>query len=194
MILLGRKYWFSGLFFLYDFILFIEIWVSFSAIQSHPSLYNQADSHGCHIAISFLSSVFLVWFRQQDTGLRVCVCPVAQSCPVLCDTMDCSPPGSTVHGIFQARILERVAISYSRGSFPHGSNPCLLHWQADSLPLAPPLFYCVSLYSTSQILHFFTKLKVCGNSTSPSLHQDHFSITMCSVPVSTSYFGNSRNI
>ena len=34
----------------------------------------------------------------------------------LCDPMDCSPPGSSVHGIFQARILEWVAISYSRGS------------------------------------------------------------------------------
>ena len=31
---------------------------------------------------------------------------VAQSCPTLCDLMDCSPPGSSVHGIFQARVLE----------------------------------------------------------------------------------------
>ena len=42
---------------------------------------------------------------------------VAQSCPTLCDPMDCSPPGSSVHGIFQARILEWVAISFSRGFF-----------------------------------------------------------------------------
>ena len=41
---------------------------------------------------------------------------VAQSCPTLCDPMDCSPPGSSVHGIFQARILELVAISFSRRS------------------------------------------------------------------------------
>jgi len=39
-----------------------------------------------------------------------------QSCPTLCDLMDCSPPGSSVHGISQARILEWVAISFSRGS------------------------------------------------------------------------------
>ena len=39
-----------------------------------------------------------------------------QSCPTLCDPIDCSPPGSSVHGILQARILEWVAISYSRGS------------------------------------------------------------------------------
>ena len=38
---------------------------------------------------------------------------VAQSCPTVCDPMDCSLPGSSVHGIFQARILEWVAISFS---------------------------------------------------------------------------------
>ena len=41
---------------------------------------------------------------------------VTQSCPTLCDPMDCSLPGSSVHGIFQARILEWVAISFSRRS------------------------------------------------------------------------------
>ena len=39
-----------------------------------------------------------------------------QSCPNLCDPMDCNPPGSSVHGILQARILERVAMPSSRGS------------------------------------------------------------------------------
>ena len=41
---------------------------------------------------------------------------VAQLCPTLCDPMDCSLPGSSIHGIFQARILEWVAISFSRRS------------------------------------------------------------------------------
>ena len=41
---------------------------------------------------------------------------VTQSCPTLRDPMDCSPPGFSVHGIFQARGLEWVAISFSRGS------------------------------------------------------------------------------
>ena len=41
---------------------------------------------------------------------------VAQSCPTLCDPMDCSLPGSAIHGIFQAGILEWVAISFSRRS------------------------------------------------------------------------------
>ena len=44
------------------------------------------------------------------------VCEVAQKCLTLCNPMDCSLPGSSVHGIFQARILESVAISFSRGS------------------------------------------------------------------------------
>ena len=43
-------------------------------------------------------------------------CSVAQSCPTLCDPMNCRLPGSSVHGISQARILESVAISSSRRS------------------------------------------------------------------------------
>ena len=39
---------------------------------------------------------------------------VAQSCPTLCDSMDCSLPGSSFHGIFQARVLEWVAIGFSK--------------------------------------------------------------------------------
>ena len=41
---------------------------------------------------------------------------VAQSCPTLCNSMDCSISGFSIHGIFQARVLEWVAISFSRGS------------------------------------------------------------------------------
>ena len=41
---------------------------------------------------------------------------VAQSCATLCDPVDCSLPGSSLHGILQARILEWIAISFSRGS------------------------------------------------------------------------------
>ena len=47
----------------------------------------------------------------------VCVCAKSlQSCPTLCDLMYCKLPGSSVHGIFQARILEWVAMPFSRGS------------------------------------------------------------------------------
>ena len=52
------------------------------------------------------------------------VCP--QSCLTLCDPKDCSPPGFSVHGILPARILERVAISFSRGSsWPRDRTPVL---------------------------------------------------------------------
>ena len=56
------------------------------------------------------------WSSRMAAGHQVCESEVSQSCPTLCDPMDCSPPGSSVHGIFQARILEWVAISFSRGS------------------------------------------------------------------------------
>ena len=43
---------------------------------------------------------------------------VVQSCPTLCDLMDCSLPGSSAHGIFKARVAESVAISYTLGDLP----------------------------------------------------------------------------
>ena len=46
-----------------------------------------------------------------------------QSCQTLCNTMDCSPPGSSVHGILQARMLEWVAMPSSRGSSDPGIEP-----------------------------------------------------------------------
>ena len=48
----------------------------------------------------------------------VCTCVCIQLYLTLCNHMDCNPPGSSVRGIFQARILEWVAISWSRGSSP----------------------------------------------------------------------------
>ena len=57
---------------------------------------------------------------------------VAQSCPTLCNPVDCSPPGSSVRGILQARILEWVAISFS------GIEPRSPALQADVLTSEPP--------------------------------------------------------
>ena len=65
------------------------------------------------------------------------VSEVSQSCPTLCNPVDCSPPGSSVHRLLQARILEWIATSFSMGIFQtQGLNMCLLFWQADSLPLS----------------------------------------------------------
>ena len=72
--------------------------------------------------------------------LRKCCAKSLRLCPTLCDPVDCRPPGSSVHGIFQARILEWAVISSFRGSsWPRDWTcvSCLLHWHAGSLPLAP---------------------------------------------------------
>ena len=66
-----------------------------------------------------------------------CYCLVAKWCLTLCNPMGCSLPGSSVRGSSQARILEWVAISFSRGIFPTQElNRCLLHCQVNSLPLS----------------------------------------------------------
>ena len=73
--------------------------------------------------------------------VRVCVCACAraQLCLMLCDSMDCSLPGSSVHGIFQAKILEWVAVFYSRGS----SQPWIEPSSLASPALAGGLFITV---------------------------------------------------
>ena len=78
------------------------------------------------------SEIIVIWVRMFITSLHTIQCwsspqlslpsflcvwgLVSQLCLTLCDAMDCSPPGSSIHGIFQTRILEWVAISFSRGS------------------------------------------------------------------------------
>ena len=89
------------------------------SLQSCPTLCDPMDhgppGHSIHgipqarilewVAISFSSdNVWNEWSEWNE---------VAESCPTLCDPMDCSPPGSPVHEIFQARVLEWVAIAFS---------------------------------------------------------------------------------
>ena len=63
---------------------------------------------------------------------------VAQSCLILFEPMDDRPPGSSVHGIFQARILEWVAIPFSRGSSRPRDQTQVSALQAETLPSEPP--------------------------------------------------------
>ena len=63
---------------------------------------------------------------------------VAQSCLTLCNSVDCSLPGSSVHGVLQARLLEWVALSYSRGSSQPKDQSWVSCIEADSLPSEPP--------------------------------------------------------
>ena len=66
----------------------------------------------CFISSTVKQSLFFFLGLIQE---RVCA-KLLQSCPTLCDPVDCSPPGSSVHGILQARILECIAMPSSRGS------------------------------------------------------------------------------
>ena len=83
---------------------------------------------------------------------HVCV----QLCPTLCDPMDCSLPGSSVHGIFQARILEWVAISFSRSllklmsiALVMPSNHLIL---CHPLLLPPSIFPSIRVFSNESVL------------------------------------------
>ena len=93
-------------------------------------------------------------------GFLLCVCVQSLSCAT---PTDYSPPGSSVRGIFLARVLKWVAISSSRHSSPtQGWNPHLqhlLHWQADSLPLSH-LSESRSIVSNSLQLHGLSATKL----------------------------------
>ena len=92
-------------------------------------------------------------YTHTHTHTHIYCCSVAQLCPTLGNLIDCSLPGSSVHGFFsQARILEPVAISYSRGSFQlrdrtHLSCKSPALW-VDSLPLrtGSRLYVCMYIY------------------------------------------------
>ena len=70
-------------------------------------------------------------------GITKCVhvSSAAESYLTLCDPVDCSPPGSSLHGISQARILQWVAFLLQGIAPTQGLNQCLVHWKTDSLPL-----------------------------------------------------------
>ena len=92
----------------------LSVWNVFSWlgwILCFVNLYNYF-----HIQFSFLR-IWMVWDFQRLDMKVTSESEVAQSCPTLCDPMDCSLPDSSIHGIFQARVLEWGAISFSRGPF-----------------------------------------------------------------------------
>ena len=87
-----------------------------------------------------------------------------QSCLTPCNPMDCSSPGSSVHGILQARILEWVAVPSSRrSSQPRDQTRVsrLLHWKAGSLPRASPgqpLWFITLFYQITFITEHYTEV------------------------------------
>ena len=78
-----------------------------------PSLPSTSKVTSGYSPASALDRVPLVWALRPRKKKQS---EVAQLCPTLCDPMDCSLPGSSIHGILQARVLEWVAISFSRAS------------------------------------------------------------------------------
>ena len=70
------------------------------------------------LPLHFVFLIFCLYHVPFPVSLSSTESEVTPSCLTLCDPMDCSPPGSSVHGILQARILEWVAIFFSRGSSP----------------------------------------------------------------------------
>ena len=83
-------------------------WLDLLAVQG--TLKSLLQHHSSKASILRCSSFFTVQFSHPYSS------KVAQSCPTLCYPMDCSLPGFSVHGIFQARVLEWGAIDFSRGS------------------------------------------------------------------------------
>ena len=74
-----------------------------------------------------------------------------QLCLTICNPENCSPPGSSVHGILQTRVMEWVALPSSRGSSWCRNQTrvsCLLHWQAGSLPLV--FFFKALIHNVSE--------------------------------------------
>ena len=84
-----------------------------------------------------------------------------QSCPTLCNPMDCSPPGSSVHGILQARILQWVAVSFSRGPGERLPSPSLskhLHSWPQSFLCKIMIGIILLLFSRGKIKSFHLSL------------------------------------
>ena len=97
---------------------------------------------GARSEFQTVSPKYLYWYFIEVLILSCMVVYLQQSCPTLCDPMDCSPSGSSVHGISQARILEWVAIPFCReSSWPRNWTLHFLHWQVDSLPPGKAFHY-----------------------------------------------------
>ena len=126
------------------------------------NLRKQSKNHSCPRApFSVVRGIlkFTGWVKfpkhPSSHSPSKCVCAeLLQSCPTLCNSMDCSPPGCSVHGILQARILEWVAMPSSRGPsqprdriyLSHVScmgRQILCHWHHLG---SPPLPYAYSVY------------------------------------------------
>ena len=102
-----------------------------------------------------------------------------QWCLTLCNPMDCTLPGFSVHKISQARILEWVAMPFSRGSSPPRDGThvslCFLHWQGGSLTLIPPRKPPFSMLLLLLLLSHFSRVRLCVTPSLGFSRQEHWS-------------------
>ena len=100
--------------------------------------------------------------EKEEQWIFLCVCAQSlKSRPTLCDPMDCSPPGSSVHGILQARILGWVAISSSRGS-PQPRGWTRVSWGSSlaggffttDLPREPQIFWYEGCFNNEKFYSY----------------------------------------
>ena len=102
-------------------VLLLEGWLR-SSVDSPPYPREKSNT-GEHYFLRTLSH-----WKSLKTFLRACMhAQLLQSCPTLCNPVDCSPPGSSVHGILQARILKWVITPSSRGS-SQPRDPTSVSW------------------------------------------------------------------
>ena len=111
--------------------------------------------------------------QEKKMFLYLHACSVAHLCLTLCNSMDCSPSGFSVHGISQARILEWVSLP-SSGDLPTPGikSTSLCIWQVDALLLlflGSPLFYLLVLLVNDRLLKISQKLR--NNSKAYKLHE-----------------------
>ena len=143
---------------LYNFV--ITVICPLSGLNYKANL-GKEDLHGNH-----LSPILMTFSHLGNRGVCVCLCVcvwvcacacvcvcmlVAQSCLILCNSMDFSLPDSSVYGILQARIREWVTFSFPReSSWPRRSNLCLLHCRH--------ILYHLSHQGGPKYIHFSPKI------------------------------------
>ena len=97
-----------------------------------------------YIYIYFTNGKYVYTYMCIHVCMHICCCLVMKLCPTFLWPLDCSPSGSSVHGIFQARILEWVAVSFSRGSSQARNQTrifCITGGFFTAEPLGKPCMY-----------------------------------------------------
>ena len=123
----------------------------------------------------YLPSVSMIWHPWVQPTQMLQYCGIYLKKTSLCDPMDCSLPGSLVHGIFQARILEWAAISFSRGSSQDQSQGLNL-----GLPHCRQMLYCLS-HQGSPTYKWTHTIQICAIQGS-TIIQGQFSLVAQSCP------------